>query len=69
MISTGGTWSGRPDLNWLLASSNPQTAIQREPHRGRGMEGRAPYEFFKDEIQRKPDSRNASARMEVKTTA
>ena len=33
------------------------------------MEGRAPYEFFKDEIQRKPGSRNASAGMEVKTTA
>ena len=43
-----------------------ETYNRHRPHRGRGMEGRPPYQVFKAGI-RKPGSRKRSTRKEVKT--
>ena len=51
------------DLDAYLATYN-----RRPPHRGRGMEGRTPYEVFKAGISRKR-TRKPSARKEVKKAA
>ena len=45
-----------------------ETYNTRRPHRGRGMEGRTPYEVFKAGISRKR-TRKPSARKEVKNAA
>ena len=45
-----------------------ETYNRNRPHRGRGMEGRAPYQVFKKGI-RKPRSRTKSAGKGVKTAA
>ena len=45
-----------------------ETYNQSRPHRGRGMEGRTPYEVFKAGILRKR-TRKTSARKEVKKAA
>ena len=45
-----------------------ETYNQRRPHRGRGKEGRAPYEVFKAGIPRKR-TRKPSAGKEVKKAA
>ena len=52
------------DLDGYLETYNT-----RRPHRGRGMEGRTPYEVFKAGIPRKPRARKPAARKEVKTAA
>ncbi len=52
------------DLDGYLETYNT-----RRPHRGRGMEGRTPYEVFKVGIPRKPRTRKPSTRKEVKTAA
>ena len=41
----------------------------RRPHRGRGMDGRTPYEVFKAGIPAKPTARKKPARKDVKTAA
>ncbi len=45
-----------------------ETYNRRRPHRGRGMEGRTPYDVFKSGIPRKR-TRKPSARKEVKKAA
>ena len=45
-----------------------ETYSRRRPHRGRGMEGRTPYEAFKAGIPRK-GTRKLSAGKEVKKAA
>ena len=45
-----------------------ETYNRNRPHRGRGMEGRTPYQVFKKGI-RKPRSRKKSTGKEVKTAA
>ena len=45
-----------------------ETYNQRRPHRGRGMEGRTPYEVFKAGIPRKR-TRKPSAKKEEKQPA
>jgi transposase InsO family protein len=46
-----------------------ETYNTRRPHRGRGMEGRTPYEVFKAGKPRKPPTRKKSTRKEVKPAA
>ena len=53
------------DLDAYLGIYN----IRGGPHRGRGMEGRTPYEVFKAGIPAKSPARKKSARKEVKTAA
>ena len=52
------------DLDAYLKTYNRQ-----RPHRGRGMEGRTPYEVFKARIPKKSPARKKPARKEVKTAA
>ena len=52
------------DLDAYLETYNRQ-----RPHRGRGMEGRTPYEAFKAGIPTKSPARTKSARKEVKPAA
>ena len=52
------------DLDAYLETYNRQ-----RPHRGRGMEGRTPYEVFKAGIPRKRSTRKPAARKEVKPAA
>ena len=46
-----------------------ETYDTRRPHRGRGIEGRTPFEVFKAGIPRKRRTRKPAARKEVKTAA
>ena len=46
-----------------------ETYNRNRPHRGRGMEGRPPYQVFKAKGIRKPRSRKKSTKKEVKTAA
>ncbi len=52
------------DLDGYLETYNT-----RRPHRGRGMEGRTPYEVFKAGIPRKRRARKPATGKEVKTAA
>ena len=52
------------DLDGYLETYNT-----RRPHRGRGMEGRTPYEVFKAGIPRKPRARKPATRKEATTAA
>ena len=52
------------DLDGYLETYNT-----RRPHRGRGMDGRTPYEVFKAGIPRKQRTRKPSARKEVEIAA
>ena len=52
------------DLDGYLETYNT-----RRPHRGRGMEGRTPYEIFKVGIPRKPPTQKPSTTQEVKKAA
>ena len=44
------------------------TCNRNRPHRGRGIDGRPPYQVFKKGI-RKPRSRKKSTKKDVKTAA
>ena len=52
------------DLDGYLETYNT-----RRPHRGRGLEGRTPYEVFKAGIPAKSPARKKSTRKEVKPAA
>ncbi len=62
------TWYESVDEMQTDLDAYLETYNRNRPHRGRGMEGRTPYQVFKKGI-RKPRSRKKSTRKEVKTAA
>ena len=62
------TWYESVDEMQTDLDAYLETYNRNRPHRGRGMEGRTPYQVFKKGI-RKPRSRKKSTKKEVKTAA
>ena len=81
LSDNGREYCGRPDKHpyeLFLQLEEMQTELDgyletyntRRPHRGRGMEGRTPYEVYKAGIPPKPRTRKPSAtKKEVKKAA
>ena len=68
-IEGGTTWQEMAAVMRKDLDAYPDTYNRHRPHRGRGMEGRTPYEALRAGIPTKSPARKKPARNEVKTAA